>query len=88
MNDNRRHPRMPGNNRAAVIYFGQGAVPTMCAVADISEGGVGLTVVSVDDIPDTFRLEIKGEGKVRSCWVAWKKAPHRIGVAFVPGSTE
>lgn len=79
---------MPGNNRAAVIYFGQGAVPTMCAVADISEGGVGLTVVSVDDIPDTFRLEIKGEGKVRSCRVAWKKAPHRIGVAFVSGSTE
>lgn len=88
MNDNRRYPRISGNNRAAVIYVGPGALPVMCTVADISEGGVGLTVVNVDDIPDTFRLEIKGEGKIRSCRVAWKKAPHRMGVAFVPESTE
>jgi hypothetical protein len=88
MNDSRRHPRMPGNHRAAVIYAGLGAIPVMCTVADISEGGVGLTVINVDDIPDTFRLEIKGEGKVRSCRVAWKKAPHRMGVAFVPESSE
>jgi hypothetical protein len=88
MNDMRRHPRMPGNNRAAVIYIGPGAVPVMCTVADISEGGVGLTVINVGDIPDTFSLEIKGEGTKHSCRVAWRKPPHRMGVAFVPDSTE
>jgi len=32
-------------------------------------------------------LEIKGEMKVRSCKVAWKKEPHRMGVAFDPEAT-
>lgn len=88
MNDQRRHPRMPGNNKAAVIFIGPGAVPVMCTVADISEGGVGLTVINDADIPDTFTLEIKGEGKKRSCRVAWRRPPHRMGVAFVSESTE
>lgn len=88
MIENRKHPRMPGNNRAAVIYVGPGAVPIMCTVADISEGGVGLTVVSVADVPDTFTLEIKGEGKRHTCRVAWRKPPHRMGVAFVTESQE
>lgn len=81
--DQRKYPRMPGNNRAAVIYSA-GHVPIMCTVADISEGGAGLTVVSVAGIPDTFKLEIKGEGRLRSCKVAWRKEPHRMGVAFQP----
>jgi len=85
--DKRKYPRAPGSNRAAVIYVGPGAAPVMCTVADISEGGVGLTLVNVNDIPDTFRLEIKGEDKVRSCRVAWKKPPHRMGIAFEPDST-
>ncbi len=79
---------MPGNHRAAVIYAGPGEMPIMCTVADISEGGVGLTVVNVDDIPDTFRLEIKGQEGTRSCRVAWRNAPHRMGAAFVSESTE
>ena len=79
---------MPGNNKAAVIYVGPGAVPIMCTVADISEGGVGLTVINVGDVPDTFRLEIKGEDQAPSCRVAWKKPPHRMGVAFVPDAPE
>ena len=85
--DKRKYPRMPGNSRAAVIYTGGGAPPIMCTVADISEGGAGLTFVNIAGIPDTFRLEIKGETKVRSCKIAWKKAPHRLGVAFDPAAT-
>jgi hypothetical protein len=60
----------------------------MCTVADISECGVGLTVINVGDVPDTFRLEIKGGDQARSCRVAWKKPPHRMGVAFVPDAAE
>jgi hypothetical protein len=75
---------MPGNNRAAVVYVGKSATPVMCTVADISEGGAGLTFVSIAGIPDRFKLEIKGETKVRWCKVAWKKEPYRMGVAFEP----
>jgi len=76
---------MPGGNRAAVVHFGVDNSPVMCTVADISDSGAGLTFVSIAGIPDTFKLEIKGEPKMRLCKVAWKKEPHRIGVAFVPG---
>lgn len=79
---------MPGNNRAAVIYVGAGAAPVMCTVADISDGGAGLTLVNVADIPETFGLEIKGEGKRRSCRAVWRKPPHRMGIAFEPDSTD
>lgn len=82
--DQRKHPREPGNNRAAVVYVGAGDAPIMCTVADISEGGAGLTFVNIAGIPDRFRLEIKGESKARMCKVAWKTAPHRMGVSFEP----
>ena len=80
--DKRKSPRSPGNNKAAVIYAKSGLPPIMCTVADISEGGAGLTVVSVSILPDTFQLEIKGDSKVYSCKVAWRKEPHRLGVSF------
>ncbi len=57
--------------------------PVMCTVADISEGGAGLTFVNIASIPDQFELEIKGETKTRVCKVAWRAEPHRMGVAFV-----
>jgi hypothetical protein len=78
---------MSDNNRAAIIYSAVGALPIMCTVADISDGGAGLTFVNIAGITDTFKLEIKGETKVRSCKVAWKKEPHRMGVAFDPEET-
>jgi len=81
--DQRQYPRTPGNNQAAFVYINPDAPPIMCTVADISEGGAGLTFVSIDTIPDTFELEIKGEAKTRKCKVAWRAEPHRIGVAFV-----
>ncbi len=84
--DKRRYPRSPGNNRAATAYAAPDAPPIMCTVADISEGGAGLTFVSIGGIPDTFELEIKGETKMRTCRVAWRQEPHRIGVAFEPES--
>ncbi len=80
--DLRQHPRRSGNNQAAVVKTGPQAPPIMCTVADISDGGAGLTFVNIAGIPDTFELEIKGESKPRSCKVAWRKAPHRMGVAF------
>jgi hypothetical protein len=80
--NNRKHDRMPGSNRAAVIWAAGDQGPIMCTVADISDGGAGLTVVSLEGIPDLFQLEIKGEEIRRSCKVAWKKAPNRLGVSF------
>jgi hypothetical protein len=84
--DQRKHPRKPGNNQAAVVYINAHAPPVMCTVADISEGGAGLTFVNVAGVPNTFKLEIKGEAKVRTCRVAWKAEPHRMGVQFLPDS--
>jgi hypothetical protein len=83
--DKRKHPRTPGNNRAAIVYAGAHAPPVMCTVADLSEGGAGLTFVSIATIPDVFELEVKGETKMRKCKVAWRSEPHRIGVAFIDG---
>lgn len=80
--DKRNYPRMPGNNRAAVVYIGPNSAPVMCTVTDISQGGAGLTFVNIGGIPDSFRLEIKGEEKPRACKVIWRKEPHRMGVSF------
>jgi hypothetical protein len=80
---NRRHIRKSYNNKAAIIYPGDGKTPIMCTVADISDGGAGLTVINLQGIPDLFQLEIKGESTRRSCKVAWKKGPNRLGVSFV-----
>ncbi|HEY5379751.1 MAG TPA: PilZ domain-containing protein [Pseudolabrys sp.] len=82
--DQRKHPRRAGNNQAAVVYISAEAPPIMCTVADISDGGAGLTFVNTAIIPNRFKLEIKGESKLRNCRVAWKAEPHRVGVAFEP----
>lgn len=74
----------PSNSQAAVIYADPAEPRIMCTVADISDGSAGLTFVNITDIPDSFKLEIKGEQKVRSCQVAWKKGPHQMGVVFEP----
>ena len=84
-NDLRKHPRMPGGNRAAIAHVPSRA-PIMCTVADISEGGAGLTFTNIDGLPDRFELEIKGESQIRVCKVAWRAAPHRVGVAFIAES--
>jgi hypothetical protein len=82
MMEHRKHVRLPGNNKAAVIHIGPGQMPIMCTVADISDGGAGLTVVALKGIPDNFELQIKGEDARRSCKVAWRKGPNRLGVSF------
>ncbi len=82
--DLRKHPRLPGNNQAAVVYISAESAPIMCTVADISAGGAGLTFVNTAIIPNRFKLEIKGEAKLRNCRVCWKAEPHRMGVAFEP----
>jgi hypothetical protein len=81
--ENRKHVRRPGHSRAAIIHGGPHQAPIMCSLADISDGGAGLVVVNTRDVPDTFELEIKGEDVRRACKVAWKDAPHRVGVAFI-----
>ncbi len=80
--DQRKHPRRAANNQAAVVYISAEAQPIMCTVADISVGGAGLTFVNTAGIPNKFKLEIKGEARLRNCRVAWKAEPHRMGVAF------
>lgn len=79
----RKHPRASGGNRAAIAFTSPKGAPVMCTVADISEGGAGLTFVHIGSIPDLFKLEIKGDPVVRTCRVAWRNEPHRLGVEFV-----
>jgi hypothetical protein len=81
--DNRKHVRMSANNKAAVIWAAGGHGPIMCTVADISDGGAGLTVITLEGIPELFHLEIKGETLRRPCKVAWKKEPNSLGVSFI-----
>lgn len=81
--DQRKFPRTPGDNRAAIAYAKPNSPPIMCTVADISEGGAGLTFVNIAMIPERFDLEIKGETKMRKCKVAWRAEPHRLGVQFI-----
>jgi len=83
--EKRKYIRMPGDNRAAVIYVPNDPQPIMCTVSDISDGGVGLTVISTKAIPDKFTLEIKGEHRRRSCTVAWRKDPHHLGASCTRG---
>ena len=83
MIENRKHARRPGNNQAALIYPGPGEPPIMCTVADISDGGAGLTVVNTKAIPETFELQIKSEETRRGCRIAWKQDPHKLGVQFL-----
>ena len=66
-----------------MVRAGPQSLPIMCTVTDISEGGVGLTFVSIAGVPDIFMLEIKGAATVRWCRVAWRQEPHRLGVAFI-----
>jgi hypothetical protein len=47
---------------------------------NVPGGGAGLTVVTLQGIPDQFQLEIKGEDARRACKVAWKKGSNRLGV--------
>lgn len=82
--DQRQFPRKSGNNQAAIAFIKKDGQPIMCTVADISEGGAGLTFVTIADIPDTFWLEVKGASSLRQCKVAWRAAPHRMGVQFIP----
>ncbi len=80
--ENRKHLRVPVDNKAAVIHTGENLFPIMCTVTNMSEGGAGLTVSDMNGVPDNFELEIKGEPVRRSCRVAWKKAPYWLGVSF------
>ena len=81
--DKRQYPRTPGNNQAAIAYIKKDGAPIMCTIADISEGGAGLTFVNIAEMPDTFWVEVKGDTDLRQCKVAWRAAPHRMGVQFV-----
>ena len=79
--EKRKYPRML-TDRAGAVYAAPGSAPVMCRVYDISEGGAGLTFVDIAEAPDVFQLQIKGEPQMRHCRVMWRKAPHRMGVAF------
>ncbi len=81
--DQRQFPRSPGDNQAAIVFVKKNGQPIMCTVADISEGGAGLTFVNIADIPETFWLEVKGTNNLRKCKVAWRAAPNRMGVQFI-----
>jgi hypothetical protein len=77
----RKHSRRSSNQSAVIHMHANGVI--MCTVADISDGGAGITVSNTRAVPDTFELEIKGEHARRNCKVAWRKEPYHLGVSFL-----
>jgi hypothetical protein len=76
----RRYERI-STVQAAVITFNGGKDQIACVIRDVSEGGVGLSVASTEDIPDQFILTVKGEDEGRACTVRWRETD-KIGASF------
>jgi hypothetical protein len=76
----RRYNRIATHQPAAISFHG-GKQKLVCVIRDISEGGVGLSVVSTEDIPDHFTLTIKGEKEERACTVRWRES-NKLGASF------
>lgn len=77
-------------NRAAVrrrtlkggrIIFNAGRSTIDCTVRNLSPKGARLEVTSVVGIPNTFDLQVSGDG-LQPCRVAWRSLKE-LGVEFV-----
>ena len=79
MDERRQHPRIRCDDEAEIIA--PGSNPIFCRVADRSEGGVRLSVLSVLGIPDRFTVRWFGTGDEKLVDVRWR-APGQIGAQF------
>jgi hypothetical protein len=79
MTERRRSPRRP-IHQAATILFDHRHV-RRCTIRDVSEGGAGLELASMLDVPDTF--DLIWDQNARTCQVVWREG-NRLGVRFDP----
>ena len=84
-NEYRRAKRKPFEH-TAVMDYGDGAFPTPCEIADISDGGACLVVFGdLDLVPERFMLWLSPNGAVkRECRTAWRRNGC-VGVQFLKG---
>lgn len=68
-------------NSPGTIYNQSGDPGYPCVVNDLSNGGVKISGVIVNEVPDHFTLRIAGDSKTRKCHVLWRKADS-LGVEF------
>jgi PilZ domain len=78
MNEQRRAPRHRVY-KAGTIEFSGSAIP--CLVRNLSASGAAIEVNTPLWFPDSFSLEIAGDGTRRLCQIVWR-SEKRIGVAF------
>ncbi len=69
-------------NRVAQFYSGDGSLPRVCMITDISDGGA--RIYSEIDMPEKFTLSVSGDdGETRwDCRVVWK-LDREFGVEFI-----
>jgi hypothetical protein len=78
----RQAPRQR-ENRRVWIDAGPGVRPQECALWDISEDGVRITVDAPHGVPFEFFLVLSKDGKVRRrCRVVWR-SDEQIGARFI-----
>jgi hypothetical protein len=77
--DRRASPRQDVNSAGSIIS--DAAPPRDCIIADISEGGVRISVTA--EVPDEFVLVIKQDGGTSyKCRVVWR-LEDEIGAEFI-----
>ncbi len=76
----RRHPRQPTLNTGRIVYK-KATFISQCRITDVSDGGAGLELPDLIDLPDVFDLEIRG-APTRRCAVRWRRGA-RLGVQYL-----
>ena len=79
MSDRRRHPRVPAQIPAKIVFDCFSAVD--CVIRDLSDGGARLELQPAGLVPRIFELVADGPDGFRTCEVVWR-ARDRVGVSF------
>jgi len=78
--DARKHQRMPAY-LGARIFFAHKPSTFDCLVKNISDKGAQITIETVRDIPEVFRLHIAKYNMSYECQTRWK-THNRLGVSY------
>jgi hypothetical protein len=82
MLEHRRVPRKRVREWAKIL-FENGRPHQKCVILDISEGGAGLLVDSIADLPDSFLLLRKSDQSLREAQVV-RRGKRDVGVLLTP----
>ena len=79
--DRRQHLRVEWISSGAIV-FGRGRSELRCIVNNLSSGGVKLTEVMAQYLPDEFWLRLlPSQGPPKKCRVIWR-AKFEVGIEF------